>query len=65
MELDCFGPKVVVFEYLQSTNLNEVRVWFERFGYHISTLREGDNLDKISEVEPPLQNLFALCGEES
>ena len=58
-------PKIVLFEYLQRTNLREVRQWFRRFEYYIYTLREDNNLVEISEVVPPLQNLFALCGEES
>jgi len=56
-------PKVVMFEYLQRTNLIEVRQWFERFGYHVYSLEEGGGLVEISDVVKPLQNLFALYGK--
>ncbi|MEI9476254.1 MAG: FkbM family methyltransferase [Deltaproteobacteria bacterium] len=60
--LDHLRPKVVMFEYLQRTNLNEVREWFHRFGYHIYSLGENGDLVEVSDVVQPLQNLFAFSA---
>lgn len=55
-------PKLVMFEYLQRTNLAETLELFSRVGYRVMELKAGAPVWATSQVSP-LQDLFA-CPEE-
>jgi len=57
-------PKLVIFEYLQRTNLNETRSLFDSFGYQIYCLDENCSPIPASDHPKPLQNLVALARED-
>lgn len=55
-------PKLVMFEYLQRTNLAETLELFSRVGYRVMELKAGAPVWATPQVSP-LQDLFA-CPEE-
>lgn len=55
-------PRIVMFEYLQRTDLNETRKCFDEAYYALYQL-EKDNLAPLPPAPKPLQNLFALPQE--
>jgi hypothetical protein len=63
--LDCLRrhrPRVVMFEYLQRTNLRESIALFETAGYTVLQLTRG-GAEIATADAPPLQDLFA-CPHE-
>ena len=55
-------PRLVMFEYLQRTNVRETFRLFETVGYTVLQLKP--NGAEIATVEvPPLQDLFACPNE--
>jgi len=56
-------PKLVMFEYLQRTNLAETMELFSRVGYRVIELKAGAPAWTTPQASP-LQDLFA-CPEES
>lgn len=55
-------PRVVMFEYLQRTNLRETIALFEAAGYTVLQLTSGGVAIASADV-PPLQDLFACPNE--
>jgi FkbM family methyltransferase len=55
-------PRVVMFEYLQRTNLRETMALFETAGYTVLQLTPGGAAIASAGV-PPLQDLFACPNE--
>jgi hypothetical protein len=55
-------PRVVMFEYLQRTNLRETMALFETVGYTVLQLAPGGAAIASAGV-PPLQDLFACPNE--
>jgi FkbM family methyltransferase len=55
-------PRIVMFEYLQRTNLRETIKLFETAGYTVLQLTAHGAVVATAEV-PPLQNLFASPNE--
>jgi len=55
-------PRLMMFEYLQRTNLVETFELFARVGYRVMELRAGAPIWATAQT-PPLQDLFA-CPEE-
>ena len=55
-------PKLVMFEYLQRTNLAETLELFSQVGYRVMELKAGSPVWATPQVSP-LQDLFA-CPEE-
>jgi FkbM family methyltransferase len=63
--MDCLRrhrPRVVMFEYLQRTNLRETMNLFEAAGYTVLQLTPGGAAIATVDV-PPLQDLFACPNE--
>jgi Methyltransferase FkbM domain len=55
-------PRVVMFEYLQRTNLREAIGLFEAVGYTVLQLTPAGATIATADV-PPLQDLFACPNE--
>ncbi len=60
--LETHRPRLVMFEYLQRTNLVETMELFSRVGYRVMELKAGAPRWATPQVSP-LQDLFA-CPEE-
>ena len=57
-------PRVIMFEYLQRTDLRKTFEIFSGCGYRVMVLGSSKKLKPASLDVPPLQDLFA-CPEES
>jgi hypothetical protein len=55
-------PRVVMFEYLQRTNLRETIGLFQDAGYTVLQLAPGGAVIATADVQP-LQDLFACPNE--
>jgi FkbM family methyltransferase len=60
--LETHRPRLVMFEYLQRTNLVETMEFFSRVGYRVMELKAGAPGWATPQVSP-LQDLFACPGE--
>ena len=62
--LEKLRPRIIMFEYLQRTNFDELREIFDAAHYQIYSLNGKDRLQPVSDQPIPLRNLFALPREE-